>query len=73
MSEKLHKRAQIIAKDLRVFNQYRFIRSSEIVFVAYKKGLIRIAGKKALEAVLYATKFKGSAISFEEIESLKKL
>jgi hypothetical protein len=41
--------------------------------VAYKKGLIRLQGKKVLEAVLYATKFKGTAISFEEIETLKKL
>jgi len=73
MSEKLHQRAQIVAKDLRVFNQYRFIRSSELVFVAYKKNLLRLEGKKALEAALYATKFKGSSISFEEIEQMKKL
>ncbi len=73
MSERLHQRAQIVAKNLRVFSQYRFIRSSELVFVSYKKGLIRLSGKKALEAALYATKFKGSAISFEEIETLKKL
>ncbi|HVY01509.1 MAG TPA: hypothetical protein VHA12_01965 [Candidatus Nanoarchaeia archaeon] len=73
MSQKLHSRAQIVAKDLRIFNQFRFIRSSELVYVAYKKGLIRLQGKKVLEAVLYATKFKGTAISFEEIETLKKL
>lgn len=73
MSQKLHARAQIVAKDLRVFNQFRFIRSSELVYVAYKKGLIRLQGKKVLEAVLYATKFKGTAISFEEIETLKKI
>ena len=73
MSEKLHKRALIVAKDLRIFNQFKFIRSSELVFVAYKKDLLRLEGKKALEAALYATKFKGSTISFEEIETLKKL
>lgn len=73
MSEKLHKRAQIVAKDLRIFSQYRFVRSSELAYVAYKKGLVKLQGKRVLEALLYATKFKGSAISFEEIEVLKKI
>jgi hypothetical protein len=41
--------------------------------MAYKKRLIEIRDKHALEALLYATKFKGCAISWEEIEQLKKL
>ena len=73
MSEKLKQKVNLIAQDLEIFKKYRFIRSSEIVFAAYKMGLIRIKGKKVLEALLYATKFKGSSVSFEEINELKKL
>ncbi|MDP1695714.1 MAG: hypothetical protein Q8L29_02265 [archaeon] len=73
ISEKMHEKAKIVAKDTEIFHQFKFIRSSEIVYVAYKKGVVRISGKKVLEALLYATKFKGTAISFEEIDELKKL
>lgn len=73
MSEKLRQRVQVEVNGSSKFSQYRFIRSSELVFVAYKKGLIGLKGPKVLEALLYATKFKGAAISFEEIEELKKL
>ncbi|MBX4196191.1 hypothetical protein KW805_01225 [Candidatus Pacearchaeota archaeon] len=73
LSDRMHERATIIRKDISLFSGYRFIRSSEIVYVAYKKGLIPLQGKKVLEALLYATKFKGAAISFEEIDQLKKL
>lgn len=73
MSERLHKRVSIGSSDYKVFSKYKFIRSSELVFVAYKKGILSIKGKDVLEAALYATKFKGSSISFEEIDELKKL
>lgn len=73
MSSKLHRNITLYTKDLEKTRQFRFIRSSEIVFMAYKKGLIQIRDKHALEALLYATKFKGCAISWEEIEQLKKL
>ncbi|MBX4212429.1 hypothetical protein KW787_03185 [Candidatus Pacearchaeota archaeon] len=73
MSDRMHERAKIVAQDFAPFSHYRFIRSSELVYVAYKKGIISLKGKKVLEALLYATKYKGAAISFEEIEQLKKL
>lgn len=73
MSERLHQRARLMSADLQLFRNYRFIRSSELVYVAYKKGLLGLEGKKALEAALYATKYHGAAISFEEIDALKKL
>lgn len=74
MSEKLHQRAELLAKDISLFKKHKFIRSSELVYVAYKKGLLHnLQGKKALEAALYATKFKGTAISFDEINQIKKL
>ncbi|MEI6731990.1 MAG: hypothetical protein WCK90_04915 [archaeon] len=73
MSEKTHQRVTLVETNLEEFQDFRFIRSSEIAFVAYKKGLLRLSGKKVLEALLYATKYKGSAISYEEIDVLKKL
>lgn len=73
MSAKLHQRLQTRMSKLQLFSKFKFIRTSELVYVAYKKGLINIPGKKALEALLYATKFKGASISFEEIDQLKKL
>ncbi len=73
MSSKLHLEITLNKKNLAEFKNYRFIRSTELVYVAYKKGLLRIKDPKALEAALYATKFKGAAVSFEEINILKSL
>jgi hypothetical protein len=73
MAEKLHQRVMVDMINLEKFSHYRFIRSPELVYVAYKKGLLKPNVKKVLEAALYATKFSGSSISFEEIEELKRL
>lgn len=73
MSDKLHERVMVSQDALKEFSKFRFIRSAEIVYVAYKKDLVKLKGNKVLEALLYATKFHGSAISFEEINQLKKL
>ncbi len=73
IEEKLHASVKAQLSNLDEFLEFRFIRSTELVYVAYKKGLLNLEGKKVLEAALYATKYKGSAVSFEEIEELKKL
>jgi hypothetical protein len=72
MSRRLHKPISVSC-DLSLFKKFKFIRSTELVFVAHKKGLLKIKSSKALEAVLFATKFKGSSVSFDEINELKKL
>ncbi len=72
MSGKMHMDVNVSC-DLEEFKNFRFIRSTELVYVAYKKGLLGVNGSNALEGALYATKFKGSAVSFEEIEILKRL
>ncbi len=72
MSERLHKKASIL-KSTQTFKGYSFIRSSELVYAAYKLGLIDIKDPRTLEALILATKFKGSSISWEEINILKKL
>ncbi len=73
MSKKLHKRVQLENPQIKKLSNFRFIRSPELVFVAYKKNLVKLKGLKVLDALLYATKYKGSSISFEEIEQMKKL
>lgn len=73
MSQKLHTEVIVFLNKLKEFSKLKFIRSTELVYVAYEKDLLEIKGKKALEAVLFATKFKGSSVSFNEIEILKKL
>lgn len=72
-SEKLHSDVKVNLSNLEEFSKFRFIRSTELIYVAYKKGLLKLKGKNVLEAALYATKFKGSSVSYEEIEELKKL
>lgn len=72
MSDKLHTQV-IVSCDLNSFQNFKFIRSTELAYVAYKKGLLKINDQHALEAALYATKFKGSSVSYEEIRELKKL
>lgn len=75
MERKLHKRVKIVLspKDFKIFSKFRFIRSSELVYVASKLNLLALSDPKALEAGLYATKYHGAAISFEEINILKKM
>ena len=53
-------------------NEIKVIRSSELMYIAYKKGLVKLKNH-VLEALLYAVKFKGCAISFEEIDRMKNL
>lgn len=73
MASKLHQKVIVNQKELKSFAQFKFIRSTELVYVAYKKGVLRLKGPKVLEAVLYGTKYNGSSVSLEEIDVLKKL
>lgn len=59
--------------DLSFLNEIKVIRSSELMYIAYKKGLIKLKSPKVLDALLYASKFKGCSISFDEIEQIKRL
>jgi hypothetical protein len=55
------------------FKDIKIVRSTELMYVAYKKGLINLKGPEVLGAVLWALKIKGCAISSEEIDELKRL
>lgn len=71
-SQKLHTKVEM-KKDISFIKGIRIIRSSELLYLAYKKGLVDLKDHNVLEALLYAVKFKGCSISFEEIEQMKKL
>ncbi|MEM4271107.1 MAG: hypothetical protein QXO70_03365 [Candidatus Pacearchaeota archaeon] len=70
-SYKLHTEV-LMKKDVSFLKKIKIIRSSELAYIAYKKNLFSLKNN-VLEAVLYAIKYKGCSISFEEIEKMKKL
>ncbi|MCX8166929.1 MAG: hypothetical protein N3E37_03695 [Candidatus Micrarchaeota archaeon] len=61
---------------LSLFGSKVFLRSSELLYIAYKKGYFnsfRDDRDKALEYSLYAVKYRGCSISFKEISELIKI
>ena len=72
LKSKLHTSISL-KQNLSFLGNPKFIRSAELVYVAYKKGLISIKSSNILDALLYATKFKGCSISEQEIEEIKRL
>ncbi len=74
MEKKLHTSLDAELSLLSKVKKFKFIRSAELLFIAYKKNLISIKkSKDLLDALLYGVKFKGAAISSTEIEEMKKL
>ncbi len=73
ISQKIHKRVVPEKEPIQEIKDIIYLRSSELIYVAHKKDLIKIKDPKILEASLFATKYHGSSISFEEIRALKKL
>ncbi len=73
LQRKIQSSIKIKSSNYEIFKGFKVIRSTELVYVLYKKGLSKLKGPNVLDALLYAMKFKGCAISFEEIEEMKKL
>jgi len=74
LEKKLHTKIEVKKGSFDYFKDFRVIRSAEILYVAWKKNLIELKdGKTVLDALLYAVKFKGCAISSDEIEEIKGL
>jgi len=69
MEKKLH--ISINTGKFSSLDNFKFIRSVELVYIAFKKKLIK--NKEMLDAVLYGTKFKGAAVSDKEIKEIEKL
>lgn len=70
LQKKLHVQIKYDKDKINYFKKFKIIRSCELIYVAYKKGLTSLSGKKALEAYMYALKFKGCSISEEEIKKM---
>ncbi len=71
---KLHTNIRLVKNNFNYFKDFQVIRSAELIYVAWKKGLVDLKnGTFLLDALLYAVKSKGCAISHEEIEEIKKI
>jgi len=75
LGKKLHAHIQAKTEHFKEFKGYKFIRSAELIYVAYKKGIVKLKNNnfQILDALLYALKFNGCAISDEEISEIEKL
>ena len=74
MEHKLHTPLEAKLSLVKKFKDFKFIRSAELLFVAYEKNLFPFKkDRQLLDALLYAVKFNGTAISSDEIEQMKKL
>ena len=72
--ERMNTKVTIKSENTKFFKGFRIIRSAELAYVAYKKNLVDLKdGNLVLDALLYALKFKGAAISGEEIEEIKRM
>ena len=71
--DRMNTKVTIKSGNLKFFKDFRIIRSPELAYVAYKKNLVGLKNALVLDALLYALKFKGAAISGDEIEQIKKL
>lgn len=70
---KLHTNVNIDnAQNIKLKN-IKFIRSAELIYVAFKKKLIKNPNSEMLDAMLYGVKFKGCSISNEEIKEIERL
>lgn len=74
MEKKLHTPLNVNLNLLKGWGNFSFIRSAELLYVAYRKDLIGVKKEKdLLDALLYGAKFKGCAISSVEIEEMKRM
>ncbi len=75
LESKTHRKLRANEINYDFFKSFNIIRSSELAFIALKKGIIRLpfTFKETVEAILYALKFKGCSISFNEINQVKAM
>lgn len=73
LQKKLHTGITAKKENFKFFQGYRFIRSAELMYILYKKGIIKLKNHNVLDALLYAVKFKGCSITDEEISEMEKL
>ncbi len=55
------------------FKDFKIMRSTELMYLAYKRKLIDSKDKRILDALLYALKFHGCSITDDEIREMKMI
>lgn len=73
LEKKLHTKLKINYENLKKIPEADIIRSSELVYIAWKKGIIKLTGPFVLDALLWAVKLKGCSISEDEIREIKRM
>ena len=74
LEKKMSTRVKLVKSNFKYFRGFRFIRSTELLYVAWKKGLIDLKdGGKVLDALLWAVKFKGCSVSSDEIREIMRI
>lgn len=73
LEKRMHYKIKLKTNNFKLFEGFNIIRSTELMYIAFKKGLIRWKNKNVLDAILFALRFKGCAISYEEIKQIEKL
>jgi len=73
LEKKLHTKISLNKKNFEFFKGFKIIRSTELIYVAYKKNLVKLGNGKLLDALLWALKFKGCSISVDEIKEIKRI
>jgi len=71
MENKLHTKITLKKGALSIFSSIKVIRSTELMYMAYKKNVIE-KNSRELEAILYALKYGGCSVSEKEVEIMKK-
>jgi hypothetical protein len=73
LQKRMHANIRIDYDKLKSLKDFKIIRSTELMYIAYKKKIIRIKGEDVLGAMLYGLKFNGASISDEEIAEMKRM
>jgi hypothetical protein len=73
MEAKLRTKIEMKKDNLRNLEKIKVIRSTELMYIAHKKGLIDGNDERLLEAILFALKYGGCSISEKEINIIKNL
>ncbi len=74
IERKLHTDLDFNNEVIKDIKPHKVMRSAEFLYIAYKKSLTGIEKTKDnLDALLYAVKFKGTAVSKKEIEEIKNI
>ncbi len=73
LEKKMHTKIKLNKKNFQKFKGFKIIRSAELMYLAWKKGLVDLEDGNVLDALLYALKYKGCAISRDEIDKIKKI